>query len=75
MQITLMITEKVLQFVMTPESKHEQHMLQALQGYDGPAEVKPGVQIADTKARYLRDFGSSDRSVAVVIRKAEPEDL
>lgn len=70
MRITMMATYDLIQFNLTPESEHEKKFLSGLDEYKGDVSLHQGVNISACNAGYLRDFGLSDKTIAITISRS-----
>ena len=75
MKITMYLTEDAMQFNLEPENPHEKDFMKILEKYVGPVEIHRGVNIAESRGQYLRDFGERDNILAITIKKAPVQGL
>ena len=74
MRFTMFITEDSVQFNLAPENDHEKKFLGILSEYEGGATIHHGVNVAECRGGYIRDFGRNREVLAVTIRpRSEPE--
>ena len=74
MRFTMFITEDAVQFNLSPENAHEKKFLGILSEYEGGATIHHGVNVAECRGGYIRDFGRNREILAVTIRpRTEPE--
>jgi len=75
MKFSMFVIDNAIQFNLTPENEHEKEFANLLNKYKGEVSITNGADIAMSSAGYIRNFsyGTSERIIAVTIRKPEPK--
>ena len=76
MKFSMFVTDKAIQFNLTPENEHEEEFANMLKKYKGEVSISNGADIGMNQSGYIRNFSSDtdEKIIAITIRKPVQEE-
>lgn len=69
MKFTMFVASDAMQFNLEPETETEKELLKLLNKYKGEVTIHNGVSIAESQGGFIRNYGETERVLAITIRK------